>query len=99
MNYNPLLRNNSTSFISNENNLVVSEYDAKKNLITFEGGEGEDTINVYFYGEYNLTEYGNFSVNGWCFDLDMLLDCDDEWFLEENKQFILEHIIQEGYFD
>ena len=97
MNYNPLLKNNSTSFISNENNLIVYEYDAKRNLIAFE--IDDDVINVFFYGEYRLTEYGNFHVNGWCFDLDMLIDCNDECFLEENKQFILEHIIQEGYFD
>ena len=97
MYYNPLIKERLTSFISDDNNLEVLSHNLKLGVISFV--DGDDVVDVFYTGKYNFNDYGEFEVNGWCFDVDFEITSDGENFVKSNEKFIIEHIIQGDCFD
>lgn len=97
MYYNPLIKDKLTSFISDDNSLEVLSHNLKLGIISFI--VGDDIVLVSYTGKYNFNDYGDFEINGWCFDIDFELKSDDLYFITNNERFIIEHIIQGDCFE
>jgi hypothetical protein len=97
MYYNPLIKDKLTSFISDDNNLEVLSHNLKLGSISFV--DGENIIDVFYTGKHSFNDYGEFEVNGWCFNVYFEITSEDEDFIKSNENFIIEHIIQGDCFE